>query len=1125
MARFALNQLSAVTAQRAIYDVPGQRLRRRSLLALLAISHFTSGCGGGGVSSSTRASVSPPDFSIQFSSSSLTLPQGNADSSISVSVTAQNGFSGTVQVTLSGLPSGVSSNPSSPFPLTTAANSPLIFGASANAATGTFAITATGSSGSISHPASLALTISASSASALPRTNYVRTDILAVQDNPPGEALHRHLAYDAANRRIFVANRAMNRVEVFSGVDQTRVTQINVSGATSADLSADGSTVWIGTATEQAVAIDATSLQVRSRYPIPALSPVAGTVFDRPEELLAMVNGKLMMRLRQSAGAQSLLALWDPVANTVANLTSAASQPFQNGLGVMVHTGDRSKLLLAANDSSGQLAVLDSNGNVLVAPRGIGAGTIAVIAANADGSRFAVEFVSTAGAAQLFLLDAALNQTASPIATTALGLTFSRDSRFLYASQSNSSSPAILVFDGSTLAPLGQLPDPSIQGIRSQIEEADETQVLFALSNRGLTFIDAAQPLTLPLTSPSFAAAPVEQPSEGPAIGGTTTVFAGQSFEPTARLKFGAQISSSVNVLSSTQIQASTPPSVSNSAANVTAYFPSGWLALAPDAFSYSSQILEVLPNAGSKNGGDTVQIYGYGFGVDASKVSVKIGGAIATVQVVQNIPSIAASLGLDTSYPFPLERVTVQTPPGTPGNTNLSVTSPAGNASATNAFQYLESEQVFAKPALYKFVLYDQKRQWLYLSATDHVDVFDLNAGSFKPPLTVYCPSLMQSGPCPDTALRGIALTPDSSQLVVADFGSQNIYLLNPDSPGTVSFVTVGGVPGFSASGPARVAATSLQTVFVGMSGEGSAGACNACLSQLNLAASPPTVQPAPQPEVASVTGAPLLQSSAAGDHVFLAYNAASGGPLGAWTANSPNQFTTSLVTQSAIELAAAPDGTAFLTRTTAGTEVRDTVLTMTSTPASPELEEIPGRVLVPGAVMHPSGALLYQPFLTGSTPAAPPATNIQGGIDIIDAHSGRLRLRLFLPEPFAMLSSDVDALHGSFLATDENGQRIFALTTSGLTVVDLGSVPLGIGTVSLSTGSASGGAILTIRGSGFQGGATVTIGGKTAAVTLKDMNTLSLTTAALGAGPQQIRITNPDGQSVSLDAAFTVN
>jgi hypothetical protein len=55
-------------------------------------------------------------------------------------------------------------------------------------------------------------------------------------------------------------------------------------------------------------------------------------------------------------------------------------------------------------------------------------------------------------------------------------------------------------------------------------------------------------------------------------------------------------------------------------------------------------------------------------------------------------------------------------------------------------------------------------------------------------------------------------------------------------------------------------------------------------------------------------------------------------------------------------------------------------------------------------------------------------------------------------------MLSTDVDGLHGSFLTVDENGQRLFALTTSGLSILQLSSVPLGIGTVTPAAGPSTG-------------------------------------------------------------------
>jgi hypothetical protein len=204
---------------------------------------------------------------------------------------------------------------------------------------------------------------------------------------------------------------------------------------------------------------------------------------------------------------------------------------------------------------------------------------------------------------------------------------------------------------------------------------------------------------------------------------------------------------------------------------------------------------------------------------------------------------------------------------------------------------------------------------------------------------------------------------------------------------------------------------------------------------------------------------------------------------------------------------------------------EIRGSDLSLAAIPANPELAQIPGRNQVPGVTLHPSGALIYQPFLTG------PAGNagVKGGVDILDAHSGALRLRILLNQ---QLMTDVDGLHGGFLTTDENGQRLFAITSkdgtaqnAGVTIVELANVPLGIGALTPVNAPASGGTTLTIRGSGFQNGATVTIGGKTATVTFKDMNTLTVVTPALPSGAQRVTITSPDGETVSLDAAFTAN
>jgi hypothetical protein len=93
-------------------------------------------------------------------------------------------------------------------------------------------------------------------------------------------------------------------------------------------------------------------------------------------------------------------------------------------------------------------------------------------------------------------------------------------------------------------------------------------------------------------------------------------------------------------------------------------------------------------------------------------------------------------------------------------------------------------------------------------------------------------------------------------------------------------------------------------------------------------------------------------------------------------------------------------------------------------------------------------------------------------------------------------------------------------AAQKASLTVVQLAAVPLSACTVPLA-----GGASITIRGSGFQSGIKVTIGGKPTAANFVDMNTITVTSPALSAGAQQIVLTNTSGETISLDAALTAN
>src|ERR1051326_6486350 len=55
------------------------------------------------------------DFTIGLSPTTLTAAPGSSNANFSVSISSVNGFAGSVSVSLTGLPSGTTSSPASPF--------------------------------------------------------------------------------------------------------------------------------------------------------------------------------------------------------------------------------------------------------------------------------------------------------------------------------------------------------------------------------------------------------------------------------------------------------------------------------------------------------------------------------------------------------------------------------------------------------------------------------------------------------------------------------------------------------------------------------------------------------------------------------------------------------------------------------------------------------------------------------------------------------------------------------------------------------------------------------------------------------------------------------------------------
>jgi hypothetical protein len=99
-----------------------------------------------------------PDFSLSVTPASATITSGGAGAPISVLANSLNSFSGTVSVSVSGLPAGVTATPAT---LSLAPGTPqtITLSAAASITSATPTITFTGTSGGITHSATVTLTI------------------------------------------------------------------------------------------------------------------------------------------------------------------------------------------------------------------------------------------------------------------------------------------------------------------------------------------------------------------------------------------------------------------------------------------------------------------------------------------------------------------------------------------------------------------------------------------------------------------------------------------------------------------------------------------------------------------------------------------------------------------------------------------------------------------------------------------------------------------------------------------------------------------------------------------------------------------------------------------------------
>jgi hypothetical protein len=153
---------------------------------------FTASAGGQTASTQgslvVNATPPPPDFSLTINPASASLVANGTPAQVSLLAAAQNGFSGNVLAAVSGLPMGITAQPAS-FTLTPGTPTTVTLTAAAGTAATTGTVIFTGTAGSLSHMASLPISVSAPPAAAADFSLNLSPQALSVAPGGTGQAI------------------------------------------------------------------------------------------------------------------------------------------------------------------------------------------------------------------------------------------------------------------------------------------------------------------------------------------------------------------------------------------------------------------------------------------------------------------------------------------------------------------------------------------------------------------------------------------------------------------------------------------------------------------------------------------------------------------------------------------------------------------------------------------------------------------------------------------------------------------------------------------------------------------------------------------------------------------------
>ncbi len=429
------------------------------------------------------------------------------------------------------------------------------------------------------------------------------------------------------------------------------------------------------------------------------------------------------------------------------------------------------------------------------------------------------------------------------------------------------------------------------------------------------------------------------------------------------------------------------------------------------------------------------------------------------------------------TAGPDTWRELWVKMPVGNPGWADVDILLPDGTSETTkNMVQYL-AQDVTITSAPYTSAVYDSLRDRFYLTGADNT------IGVFNPETQTLLPSMQSSKISTGAVLGSLALTPDNSKLLATDPTDHSLVIFDLTSGSSTAVnVFLPSDVAMNLVAPMPVAAISGDKAFVLLTPWPSNEMREVDLSGGTVQVRTDFTNPAPY-SVPPTT----MTASADGSRVL----------VGGETPGSPTTYAAWQYSTSA-DTFGPPTILDYIQGDAVAVNSDGTVLDINGLTLDQNLLPLaPSTFGGPQDVLTGSGALLF---------------GAAGQVQVFDTHNGRELMS------FEHLSNQATAL-----AIDPTGQKIVVVAGTSLSYYQLVVVPLAV--ASVSPAQASPGASITVHGNGFVAGTTATMAGQSASCTYVDSQTLQCVVPNLNSGLAPMTLSNPDGQTYSLEAALRVD